>query len=101
MTDLAHDAVEAAREPRRRVSWATDNPLVRAVGRVPLPLGAKLIAGFAVVAALLAIVAALGLVALNKSNSRGLKLPELKQEAYTSESSKPMRRTSRAPSTSN
>jgi signal transduction histidine kinase len=76
---IAHDAA-AQSEPRRR-NLVTDNPLVRAVGRVPVPLGAKLIAGFAVVAALLAVVAALGLVALNKSNSRGLQLPTLKQDA--------------------
>ncbi len=75
---IAQDAA-APPEPRRR-DPAADNPLVRAVGRVPLPLGAKLIAGFALVAALLAVVAVLGLVALNKSNSRGLKLPKLKQE---------------------
>jgi signal transduction histidine kinase len=77
---ISHDAA-APSEPRRRDS-AADNPLVRAVGRVPLPLGAKLIAGFAVVAALLAVVAVLGLVALNKSNSRGVKLPELKRDAF-------------------
>jgi signal transduction histidine kinase len=76
---IAHDAA-APSEPKRR-GLVADNPLVRAVGRVPLPLGAKLIAGFAVVAALLAVVAVLGLVALNNSNSRGLKLPKLKQEA--------------------
>jgi hypothetical protein len=33
--DLAHNAVEAAPEPRRRVGWAADNRRVRAVGRVP------------------------------------------------------------------
>jgi signal transduction histidine kinase len=76
---IAHDAPAPA-EPTRR-DRLVDNPLVRAVGRVRLPLGAKLIAGFAVVAALLAVVAVLGLVALNKSNSRGLELPRLKQEA--------------------
>jgi signal transduction histidine kinase len=77
---IAHDAA-AQSEPRRR-NLVTDNPLVRAVGRVPLPLGAKLIAGFAVVAALLTVVAVLGLVALNRSNSRGLELPGLRKEAF-------------------
>jgi signal transduction histidine kinase len=77
---IAHDA--AAPSERRRWDWLADNPIVRAIGRVRLPLGAKLIAGFAVVAALLAVVAALGLVALGKSNSRGLKLPALRQEAF-------------------
>jgi signal transduction histidine kinase len=76
---IAHDAA-APSEPRRR-NLVADNPLVRAVGRVPLPLGAKLITGFAVVAALLAVVAVLGLVALNKSNSRGIELPKLKRDA--------------------
>ena len=81
MTDIAHEPVESAPEATLYPSrWAGDNPLVRAVGRVPLPLGAKLIAGFAVVAALLAVVASLGLVALDKSNSRGLRLPKLKQK---------------------
>jgi signal transduction histidine kinase len=79
--DIAHEPVEAAPEPRRRFSRTADNPLVRAVGRVPVPLGAKLIAGFAVVAALLAVVAALGLAALNQSNSRGRQLPALKRDS--------------------
>jgi type II secretory pathway pseudopilin PulG len=54
---------------------------VRAVGRVRLPLGAKAARGFAVVAALLAIVAALGLVALSQSNSRGERLRSLQLTA--------------------
>ena len=77
---IAHDA--APPSERRRWDWLADNPIVRAFGRVPLPLGAKLIAGFAVVAGLLAVVAALGLVALGKSNSRGLKLPGLRQNVF-------------------
>jgi signal transduction histidine kinase len=77
---IAHDA--AAPSERRRWDWLADNPIVRAFGRVPLPLGAKLIAGFAVVAGLLAVVAALGLVALGRSNSRGLELPGLRQEVF-------------------
>ena len=76
---IAHEA--AAPTERRRWDWLADNPIVRALGRAPLPLGAKLIAGFAVVAGLLAVVAALGLVALGKSNSRGLKLPSVRQDA--------------------
>ena len=83
VTDAAHEPVESATEAGRRGSgWSADNPLVRMVGRVRLPLGAKLIAGFAVVAALLAVVAALGLVALDKSNSRGAELPKLEQDAF-------------------
>jgi signal transduction histidine kinase len=80
MMGIAHDA--AAPPDRRRWDWLADNPIVRAFGRAPLPLGAKLIAGFAVVAALLAVVAALGLVALGKSNSRGNKLPSLRENAF-------------------
>jgi signal transduction histidine kinase len=77
---IAHDA--AAPSEKRRWEWAADNPIARAIGRARLPLGAKLIAGFAVVAALLAVVAALGLVALGKSNSRGKKLPSLRENAF-------------------
>jgi signal transduction histidine kinase len=73
---IAHDA---AAPTRKRTDWLADNPLVRAVGRIPLPLGGKLIVGFTVVAALLALVAALGLVALNQSNSRGEELRSLEQ----------------------
>ena len=80
--DVAHQPVEVeAAEPRRRAGWAADNPLVRAVGRVRLPLGAKLLIGFAVVGALLALVAALGLSALNQSNARSEQLRRLQQRA--------------------
>ena len=74
---LAHDAVPPSRPTR--LGWLGDNPLVRGVGRVPLPLGGKLLVGFTVVAALLALVAALGLLALNQSNSRGEQLRNLQQ----------------------
>jgi signal transduction histidine kinase len=77
---ITHDA--AAPSEKKRWEWAADNPIARAIGRARLPLGAKLIAGFAVVAALLAVVAALGLVALGKSNSRGNKLPSLRENAF-------------------
>ena len=80
--DLAHDAVEdAPAQRRRRVGWAADNPLVRAVGHVRLPLGAKLIVGFAVIATLLAVGYALGLLALSQSNSRGEQLLRLQRRA--------------------
>src|SRR2546423_14464164 len=75
---IAHDATGAAPTPRRRVG---DTPLVRAVGRVRLPLGAKLVAGFLAVGALLALVAALGLSALGQSNTRGQQLRRLQQRA--------------------
>ena len=80
--DLAHDAVEPKPAPRRRrLGWAANNALVRAVGRVPLPLGAKLLLGFAVVGALLAIGYVLGVVALGQSNSRGKELLRLQRRA--------------------
>src|SRR5689334_9925865 len=74
---IAHDGV--ASERRRRLGWLGHNPVVRAIGRIPLPLGGKLLLGFTVVAALLALVAALGLLALNQSNSRGEQLRSLQQ----------------------
>jgi signal transduction histidine kinase len=76
---IAHDA--PAPPERKRFAWASDNRLVRGVGRVPLPLGGKLLIGFAVVAALLALVAVLGLVSLSQSNSRGERLRSLQQTA--------------------
>jgi signal transduction histidine kinase len=80
--DLARDAAEAQPPPRRgRLGWSPDNPLVRAVGRVRLPLGAKLIAGFGLVAALLAVGYALGVSALGQSNSRSQELRHLQQNA--------------------
>jgi signal transduction histidine kinase len=75
---IAHDAA-AAPGRKRRLAWASDNALVRAIGRVPLPIGGKLLIGFAVVAALLALVAVLGLVSLSHSNSRGERLRSLEQ----------------------
>src|SRR5690349_978956 len=75
---IAHDAA-AAPERKRHLAWASDNALVRAVGRIPLPIGGKLLIGFAVVAALLALVAVLGLVSLSQSNSRGERLRSLEQ----------------------
>jgi signal transduction histidine kinase len=74
---IAHD-VSPPSKPSR-LDWLGDNPLVRAIGRVPLPLGGKLLIGSAVVAALLALVAALGLLSLNQSNSRGEQLRSLQQ----------------------
>src|SRR5439155_20123322 len=74
---IADNAVVSKR--RKWLGWLGDNPLVRAIGRIPLPLGGKLLVGFAVIAALLALLAALGLVALNQSNSRGEQLRSLQQ----------------------
>ena len=80
MIEVAPEVVQAE-TPKRRLT--TENRLVRAVGRVPLPLGAKLIAGFGVVAALLVVGYMLGLLALSQSNSRGRRLQRLQAtEAY-------------------
>lgn len=49
---LAQDAA-APRKPRS--GRPAEDALVHAVGRIPLPLGAKLLIGFAVVGVLLAI----------------------------------------------
>src|SRR5262249_22678349 len=56
------------------------DPLVGAVARVPLPIRAKQLVGTFAVAALLALVAVLGLVALGQSNSRGAELRRLQQQ---------------------
>ena len=81
--EIAPEAVEHTARKRKLLGLTSGNPLVRAVGRVPLPLGAKLIAGFGVVAALLVVGYTLGLVALSQSNSRGKRLEKLQAtEAY-------------------
>jgi signal transduction histidine kinase len=79
--EIAPEAVEAPEPAAPRRFRATENPLVRAIGRIPLPLGAKLLIGFALVAGLLALTAVLGLVALSQSNSRGEQLKRLQQTA--------------------
>src|ERR1051325_8142160 len=65
--------------PRRERTFGRA-PLVRAVARVPLPIRAKQLFGSVAVAALLALVAVLGLVALGQSNSRGTELRTLQQQ---------------------
>jgi signal transduction histidine kinase len=82
VTDVAQDIVEPAPKAGRRGSgWSADNPLVRAVGRLRLPLGVKLVAGYALVAGLLAVGYSLGIVALGQSNSRGEQLLRLQRRA--------------------
>jgi signal transduction histidine kinase len=82
--EIAPEAVRVEDEHgAERFAWAAENPLVRTIQRVPLPLGAKLIAGFTVIAALLAVGYTLGFVALRQSNSRGEQLDQLqRQSAY-------------------
>ena len=74
--DVTPEPVDIVRE-RRTFGWAS---LVRAVARVPLPIRAKQLFGTIAVAALLALVAVLGLVALGQSNSRGTELRRLQQQ---------------------
>jgi signal transduction histidine kinase len=76
--DIAHEPAQIP--SRRRPRWSTDSPLVRAIGRIRLPLGAKLIGGFTLVAALLAVAVVLGLLTLGDLNSRGKKLLSLQKE---------------------
>jgi signal transduction histidine kinase len=61
----------------RALSWSS---LVRKVARIPFPIRAKQLVGSFVVAALLALVASLGLLALGQSNARSTELRKLQQE---------------------
>jgi signal transduction histidine kinase len=74
--EVAPQPVDAGREGRT-FGWAS---LVRVVARVPLAIRAKQLFGTFAVAALLALVAVLGLVALGQSNSRGTELRRLQQQ---------------------
>jgi signal transduction histidine kinase len=60
-----------------------DNPLVRAVGRVPFRVQTKLLIAFAGIAALLVVVAVLGLRVLGQANSRVESLGTLQLRAAT------------------
>jgi signal transduction histidine kinase len=78
--EIAPEVVEDGPERRAgRFGWAANNPLARAIARVRAPLAAKLLVGFALVAALLALLAGLGLVSLGQSNTRGKQLLDLQQ----------------------
>ena len=71
----ATERVDPAR-PERTFGWSS---LVRRVARLPLSIRAKQLVGTIAVAALLALVAVLGLLALGQSNSRGAELRRLQQ----------------------
>src|SRR6266702_5088111 len=60
-----------------------DNPLVRAVGRVPVKVRTKMLVAFAGIAVLLIAVAFLGLRVLGQSNSRVESLGTLQLRAST------------------
>ena len=74
--EVPPETVDVAPEGRT-FGWAS---LVRVVARVPLPIRAKQLFGTFAVAAMLALVAVLGLVALGQSNSRGTELRRLQQQ---------------------
>jgi signal transduction histidine kinase len=70
-----------------RASWrGADNALVRAVGRVPVTVRTKLLVAFAGIAALLVVVAVLGLQVLGQSNARVESLGTLQLRAATYQS---------------
>ena len=88
-------------------SWRFDpaeNPLVRTIGRIPVSVRTKLLAGFALIALLLVVVGVLGLVALGRSSSRltgsghfGNMPPPIRVSRPTSPSSRISCTTVRAP----
>src|SRR5919198_6694835 len=78
---MANDVSVGVAPEERSLGRVSDNPLARTVARVPLPIRAKQLFGSLAVAALLALVAVLGLVALGQSNSRGAELRRLQQRA--------------------
>jgi signal transduction histidine kinase/type II secretory pathway pseudopilin PulG len=74
--EVAPEPIDVGRR-ERTFGWAS---LVGVVARVPLAIRAKQLVGSLVVAALLALVAVLGLIALGQSNSRGTELRRLQEQ---------------------
>src|SRR5436309_1761008 len=79
---LAHATSE---EKPRRIARGAENPLIRAVGRVPATLRTKLLVAFVAIASLLVVVGVLGLVALGRSNARVERLGALQERAAADE----------------
>jgi signal transduction histidine kinase len=78
------DAVDRS---SRASAWVrADNPLVRAVGRLPVTVRTKLLVAFVLIVALLVAVAILGLRVLGQSNSRAESLGTLQLRAATYQS---------------
>ena len=69
-----------------RLLSRADNPLARAVGRAPVTVRTKLLVAFAGIAALLVVIAVLGLRVLGQSNGRieSLGTLQLRAAAYQS-----------------
>src|SRR6187397_2508089 len=65
----------------QRVLSPSDNPIVRAVGRVPLPIQAKFLVPSIATVVLLVILGAIGLRVIGESNDRVVALGELQQRA--------------------
>ena len=65
----------------RRLFTRTENPVVRAVARLPAKLRTKLLAGFLAIAALLVLVSLLGVRVLGQSNLRSERLKTLQTHA--------------------
>ena len=76
-TTARGDGDEGARHPLSRA----DNPLVRAVGRVPLPVQAKFLVPSIATVVLLVILGVLGLRVIGESNDRVVELGQLQQRA--------------------
>ncbi|HET7515274.1 MAG TPA: HAMP domain-containing sensor histidine kinase, partial [Gaiella sp.] len=68
--------------PARRLLTPADNPLVRAVGRIPAGVHTKLLVAFAGVALLVVVLGALGLRLLGQANERVETLGTLQQRAF-------------------
>ena len=75
----SHALSEAPLGARAPHGSRADNPLVRAVGRVPVKVRTKLLVAFAVIAALLVAIAALGVRVLGQADSRIESLGTLQQ----------------------
>ena len=82
MSTAAHSP--PAHRAKRRIFTSADNPVVRAVAKLPAKLRTKLLAAFLAIAALLVLVSLLGVRVLGQSNSRseGLKALQNHRAGY-------------------
>ena len=77
MSDLVAAPTQAAAGGKRRLFSRADNPLVRAVARLPVKVRTKLLVAILSIAALLVVVALLGLRVLGQANVRAERLGAL------------------------
>jgi len=80
---MARTAREEGDTAARPSLGRTDNPLVRAVGRVPLPVQAKFLVPSIATVVLLVVLGVLGLRVIGESNDRVVALGRLQQRATT------------------